>query len=294
MSVAPYCQPPDQVLREPLCSFPAGSVDCHAHICGPDRLFPYSSNRIYTPHDALLPDYESLLNCLGVDRSVLVQPSIYGEDNSLLIHALRKNPQKFRGVAVVNEAISENEIENLHGIGIRGIRCNIVDLADAKGVLPLANLKKLADKIAPWGWHIELLMHVNEFPDIARSFQNFPVPIVLGHLGYQSCALGVNTRGFQGLLVLMREERAWVKFTAPYRISNAGDMPYGDVQLFAQTILENSPNQIVWGTDWPHVMVKGTMPNDADLSDLFFSWVADESSRKLILVKNPERLYGFP
>ena len=67
MSVAPYCQPPDQVLREPLCSFPAGSVDCHAHICGPDRLFPYSSNRIYTPHDALLPDYESLLNCLGLD-----------------------------------------------------------------------------------------------------------------------------------------------------------------------------------------------------------------------------------
>jgi predicted TIM-barrel fold metal-dependent hydrolase len=294
MSVAPYCQPPDSVLRRPLFKLPSGSIDCHAHICGPENLFPYSSNRIYTPHNALLTDYESLLSCLGVDRAVLVQPSIYGEDNSALIQAIQTNPEKFRGVAVVNEAISEIEIERLHSIGIRGVRCNIVDLADAKGVLPLTNLKKLAEKIAPWGWHIELLMHVNEFSDIATSFHNFPVQIVLGHLGYQSCQLGIHTKGFQGLLALMREGRAWVKFTAPYRISTFSQMPYDDVHLFAQTILENNPHQIVWGTDWPHVMVKHAMPNDADLCDLFFNWVADESLRELILIKNPERLYGFP
>lgn len=294
MNAAPYCQPPDQELRRPLFQLPAGSIDCHAHICGPESRFPYSSNRIYTPHDALLPEYLSLLSSLGVERAVLVQPSIYGEDNSALIDALQMNPSRFRGVAVVNENISESEIESLHRIGIRGVRCNIVDLSGPKKVLPLAGLKKIADKIAPWGWHIELLMHANEFPDIAKSFHDFPIPIVLGHFGYQPCALGINTKGFQGLLSLMREGRAWVKFTAPYRISSAGNLPYGDVDPFAQTILQNSPGQIVWGTDWPHVMVKNVMPNDADLCDLFFGWVKDESLRELILVKNPERLYDFP
>ena len=293
MNIAPYCQPPSQELRRALFKFPAGSIDCHAHICGPESRFPYSSNRIYTPHDALLPDYLTLLGTFGVERAVLVQPSIYGEDNSALIDALRMNSSRFRGVAVVNEAISENEIENLHNIGIRGVRCNIVDLADSKGVLPLVGLKKIADKIAPWGWHIELLMHANEFPDIAKSFHDFPVPIVLGHFGYQPCALGINTKGFQGFLSLMREGRAWVKFTAPYRISSLGNTPFSDVDLFARTILENNPHQIVWGTDWPHVMVKNIMPNDADLCNIFFGWVADESLRKLILVKNPERLYSF-
>ncbi len=293
MNFAPYCQPPDRELRYSKLTLPKGAVDCHAHICGPEDRFPYASNRIYTPYDALLPDYLSLLGSLGVDRAVLVQPSIYGEDNSALIDALKSNPLKYRGVAVVNESISEIEIDNLHLIGVRGVRCNIVDLADSKGVLPLTSLKKLADKIAPWGWHIELLMHVNEFPDIAKSFNGFPVPIVLGHFGYQSCALGIQTPGFQGLLSLMREGRAWVKFTAPYRISSLGNLPYDDVDTFAKVILENSPNQIVWGTDWPHVMVKGLMPNDADLCNLLFNWVSDESLRELILVKNPEQLYDF-
>ena len=293
MNSAPYCQAPDSDLRAPLFKLPAGAVDSHAHICGPADLFPYARNRIYTPYDALLPEYMSLLSSLGVERAVLVQPSIYGEDNSALIAALIAQPEIFRGVAVVNDAITESEIEHLHRIGVRGIRCNIVDLADAKGVLPLPVLKKIAEKIAPWGWHIELLMHANEFPDIAQSFDNFPVPIVLGHFGYQPCALGIHNPGFQGLLSLMREGRAWVKFTAPYRISGIGNLPYGDVDIFAKTFLENSPSQIVWGTDWPHVMVKNEMPNDADLCNLLFDWVPDESLRELILVKNPQRLYQF-
>jgi predicted TIM-barrel fold metal-dependent hydrolase len=293
MSQAQYCQPPDPNLRAPIFKLQVGAVDCHAHICGPADLFPYASNRIYTPYDALLPEYMGLLSSLGVSRAVLVQPSIYGEDNSALIAALMTHPEILRGVAVVNNDITENEIDHLHRVGVRGVRCNIVDLADAKGILPFPALKKLAEKIAPWGWHIELLMHANEFPDIAKSFHNFPVPIVLGHFGYLPCAVGIQNSGFQGLLSLMREGRAWVKLTAPYRISGIGKLPYGDVDIFAKTILENSPSQIVWGTDWPHVMVKNTMPNDADLCNLLFDWVPNESLRELILVKNPQRLYQF-
>ncbi len=293
MSTAPYCAPPDSHLKKPLFQMPSGAVDCHAHICGPVNAFPYSDKRIYTPHDALLPNYWALLKSLGVERAVLVQPSIYAEDNSALIDALKTDSVHLRGVAVVNEDITENEIDQLHRVGVRGIRCNIVDLADAKGELPLNTLKKLAQKIAPWRWHIELLMHINEFPDIAKLMRDFPVEIVLGHFGYQPCRLGIDTDGFQGLLSMMREGRAWVKFTGPYRISNEVSLPYGDVDGFAHRLIENSPQQIVWGTDWPHVMVKNAMPNDADLCDLLTNWGVTDTLKNLILVENPERLYQF-
>ena len=103
----------------------------------------------------------------------------------------------------------------------------------------------------------------------------------------------IDTDGFQGLLSMMREGRAWVKFTGPYRISNEVSLPYGDVDGFAHRLIENSPQQIVWGTDWPHVMVKNAMPNDADLCDLLTNWGVTDTLKNLILVENPERLYQF-
>jgi predicted TIM-barrel fold metal-dependent hydrolase len=119
------------------------------------------------------------------------------------------------------------------------------------------------------------------------------VPVVLGHLGYLKTSLGVNDPGFQGLLSLMREERAWVKLTGPYRISSQDRPPYSDTNPFAEALLRANSNQIVWGSDWPHVMVKGFMPNDADLFDLLGTWVPEPQLRKQVLSTNPARLYQF-
>lgn len=146
---APLCQAPDQALKKPGLVLCENATDCHAHICGPQSLYPYIPNRIYTPPDALLSQYQALLDNLGVQRSVLVQPSIYGTDNRALLAAIKTNPLRFRGVAVVNWDISDTELEDLHRAGIRGVRCNIVDLAEAKGLLPIKQLTKLANQIAP-------------------------------------------------------------------------------------------------------------------------------------------------
>ena len=289
----PLCQAPDQVLKKPGLVLDEHACDCHAHICGPATLFPYSSKRIYTPPDALLPQYRALLNHLGIVRAVLVQPSIYADDNRALLAALKVDPLHLRGITVVDWEISEQDLEKKHHAGVRGVRCNIVDLAEAKGVLPIMKLRYLADKIAPLGWHIEFLMHVNEFPDLDQTLRNFPVPVVLGHLGYLKTSLGVNDPGFQGLLSLMREERAWVKLTGPYRISSQDRPPYSDTNPFAEALLRANSNQIVWGSDWPHVMVNGFMPNDADLLDLLSTWVPEPALRKQILSINPARLYQF-
>ncbi len=290
---APLCQAPDQALKKPGLVLCENATDCHAHICGPQSLYPYIPNRIYTPPDALLSQYQALLDNLGVQRSVLVQPSIYGTDNRALLAAIKTNPLRFRGVAVVNWDISDTELEDLHRAGIRGVRCNIVDLAEAKGLLPIKQLTKLANQIARLGWHLEFLMHVNEFPDLAQLLSNFPVPIVLGHLGYLKTNLGTKDPGFQNLLSLMREERAWVKLTGPYRITNEERIPYSDTNPFAHALIAANPRQVVWGTDWPHVMVKGVMPNDADLLDLLHVWIPDPEIRQQVLSENPARLYQF-
>ncbi len=223
----------------------------------------------------------------------MVQPSIYGTDNRALLSAIKTNPSRFRGVAVVDWDASDRALEDLHAAGIRGVRCNIVDLAEAKGILPIQLLTKLAKKIAPFGWHLEFLMHVNEFPNLAQLMLNFPVPIVLGHLGYLKTSLGTQDPGFQNLLSLMREERAWVKLTGPYRITTEEKIPYSDTNPFAHALIAANPKQVVWGTDWPHVMVKGIMPNDADLLDLLQVWIPDPAIRKQVLSENPERLYQF-
>jgi predicted TIM-barrel fold metal-dependent hydrolase len=269
------------------------ACDCHAHVCGPENRYPYAANRLYTPHDALPADFRRMLDSLGVERGVLVQPSIYGTDNRAMLDALDQDPARLRGVAVVPFDVDAREIEKLHARGVRGVRCNIVDRKDGKGILPLDELRKLAETIRPFGWHVEFLMHVDEFPALDRSLADFPVDVVFGHLGYVSTSKGTEDPGFRALLRLMRDGKAWVKLTAPYRLTLSA-MPYPDTDAFAAALVDAAPERLLWGSDWPHVFIKTAMPDDADLFGLFRRWVPDEAMRRRILADNPAQLYRFP
>jgi predicted TIM-barrel fold metal-dependent hydrolase len=90
----------------------------------------------------------------------------------------------------------------------------------------------------------------------------------------------------------MKAGKAWVKLTGPYRISTQ-PLPHSDTIAFARALLDAAPERVLWGTDWPHVMVKGAMPNDGDLADLLLEWVPDAGMREQVLVTNPAKLYGF-
>jgi 2-pyrone-4,6-dicarboxylate lactonase len=234
-----------------------------------------------------------MLDMLGVERAVLVQPSVYGTDNTVMLEAMKTAGNRMRGVAVVDEDISDEELKALDAAGVRGVRVNIVDVKDRKpGTLPMAALKKLAQRIAPMGWHMEFLMHADEFPDLDRQFADFPVDIVLGHLGYLTIGKAPEDAGFQALLRLMKSGKAWVKLTGPYRVT-AAPLPYPDTMPFAKALLEANLERVIWGTDWPHVMLKGTMPNDGALADVLFDWIPDPTLRQQVLVRNAEKLYGF-
>lgn len=288
----PLCAGPDPVPRRPKVRLPPLACDCHAHIAGPKSVYPYSPRRVYTPPDALLPAYLDMLGVLGVERAVLIQPSVYGTDNRAMLDAMAKAGSRFRGVAVVDDAVPDAELETMHAAGVRGVRINVVDVAEDKGVIPMASLKRLAGRIKPLGWHVEFLMHADEFPDLDAQFADFPVDIVLGHLGYMRTDKGLGAPGFQALLRLMRAGRCWVKLTGPYRISTGG-IPYSDVKPFAHALIDAAPQRVIWGTDWPHVMVKSAMPNDGALCDLLLDWVPDETIRRKVLVENPAKLYDF-
>lgn len=290
----PVCAPPDPGTRRPQIVLPRGACDCHAHVCGPSAQYPLYAKRIYTPADSALPAYLTMLSTLGIERAVLVQPSFYSTDNSAMLDAIDAAGPRFRGVAVVPRDVTDAELERLHHRGVRGARVNIVDTLDGKGVLPREALVQLARRIRPLGWHMEFLMHVDEFPHLDRDLEDFPVDMVFGHLGYVRTDRGVAVPGFQALLRLLRSDKAWVKLTGPYRIST-GPQPHADTDVYAQALLDAAPHRVVWGTDWPHVMAKWhmTMPNDADFVDLLVRWVPDPVLREQILVKNPERLYQF-
>ncbi len=287
----PSCAAHDPHPKTPHTPVPAHACDVHAHVCGPQAHYPLIANRLYTPPVASLSDYRHMLDTLGIERAVLVQPSIYGTDNRAMLDALKQDTQRLRGVAVVPFDVSMAELESLHAQGVRGVRCNIVDLKEDKGVLPMAGLQALAQKIKPLGWHIEFLMHVNEFPDLDVQLSKLPVPLVFGHLGYVPTSVP-EAAGFEGLLRLAKDGQAWIKLTAPYRLTPE-EFPYPSTLATAERLLADVPQRLLWGSDWPHVFIRSGMPNDGDLFNLFAQWVNNPQLLQDILVTHPAALYDF-
>jgi 2-pyrone-4,6-dicarboxylate lactonase len=292
---APLCMAADAAPRAPALAFPPLACDTHAHICGPATIYPYSAERIYTPPDATIETYRHLLATLGVERAVLIQPSVYGTDNRAMLAVLAAAGSGFRGVAVVDPAITPKELQALHRASICGVRLNLVDRREGKNAVPLDLVRSLAERIAPHGWHIEFLVNLDEAPDFASAVAGLPVPVVLGHLGYPhaGAAEWAKSPAFASLLRLLEAGRTWVKLTGPYRISSAPDLPYADVDAAAVRLAAAAPERLVWGSDWPHVMMKKPMPNDGALADLLARWIPDARTRYRVLVENPAALYGF-
>lgn len=289
---APLCAGPDPHPRKPAFALPRGATDTHFHIFGPMAQYGFSGKRIYTPPDALLADWQRLANTLGVERGVIVQPSVYGTDNAVTLANLKAMNGQWRGVVVVEDNITDKELEAMHALGVRGIRFNVVDVAIEKGVLPMQQVRHMAERIAPLGWHVQFLMHVDDYPDLEKMFDGFPTDIVVDHFGYMNASKGAHDPNFQSFLRLLKGGRCWCKFTGAYRISAHG-MPYPDVTPLAHAIIDANPDRVVWGTDWPHPKHEGAMPNDGEMCSRLLDWVPDAAIRDRVLAANPAMLYGF-
>ncbi|HUC61202.1 MAG TPA: amidohydrolase family protein [Alphaproteobacteria bacterium] len=290
MDDASLCQGPDPNPRAPRFRMPKGAVDCHAHvIADPSAGPPFVAGRSYTPPAASLDSYFAMHDALGIARGVLVQISVYGTDNRVMVEALKRAPKRLRGIGVVPPDVSERELESLDRAGVRGLRLNIL----FGGGVGLDAMETLAQRIKGLGWHIQLLLDATNLHELAPRLEKLPVPFAIDHFGNFPTRLGVAHRGFQTLVGLARGADCWVKISGANRTS-PGPIPYRDTIPFARALVEAAPGRLVWGTDWPHVSEQKPMPNDGDLLDLLAEWVPDEATRNRILVENPMRLYGFP
>ena len=287
------CPPPDPDPHPPKAEVPRGATDCHAHIFGPASKYPYQDSRSYTPPDLPLSQLRAMHRTLGVERLVLVHASVHGTDNSIILDALSTDPVNLRAVAAMTEDTTDRELERMRDAGVRGVRVNLVD----RGGMPfrsLAELSRAAERIRDLGFHLELLVHVESFAELGEFAKTICVPISVGHVGYTKAAAGgVDHPGFQNFLAMLRDGHFWVKLTGPYRISARSKFPYDDVAAMAKAVIAAAPGRVVWGSDWPHVMVTSEMPNDGDLLDALADWVPDAVMRHRVLVDNPARLYGF-
>ncbi len=288
----PFCEPPQLPVRSPKMAIPEKSCDTHAHVFALHEHYPFTPNRTYTPPEATLEQYLRLHRTLGFERGVLVQPSVYGTDNSLHLSALRELKAKgydYRGVCVIDPAIATDKLHELHDAGFRGVRMNLL----FRGGLKWGDVLGLADRIAGLGWHLQFLINVADCGDIMERIRDLPVPVVFDHMGHMSTALGANNPGFRKLLELVQENFAWVKLSGSYRITTQQMFPYPDVEPIAKALVAANVERCVWGSDWPHPHFQGQMPDDTDLLEELAVWVPDSVTRHRILVSNPSRLYGF-
>jgi predicted TIM-barrel fold metal-dependent hydrolase len=271
-------------------SVPTGACDCHVHIYGDPQIYPFVASRGYTPATVTVAELRSVNKALHIDRVVIVQTTVYGTDHSCMLDAIKELGAGARGVAIIDEKTSDSELDRLHRAGIRGAVIHKIE-----------DFKFNADRIKGRGWHIGLYARLSELEAIQDQVIASPVPVLLYVFGGAQAAGGVHQPGFDTLLNLVHNGKAYISLSAPYRISNqAPDFP--DVVPIAKALIAANPERIVWSSDWPHLTgVAHKMPevtpmdsiDDGSNLNQLAAWTSDPAHLKLILVENPARLYGF-
>jgi predicted TIM-barrel fold metal-dependent hydrolase len=268
----------------------AGPVgwDCHAHLFGPYDRYPLAPDRSYTPPEAIEAQYLAHLTRLGLTNGVLVHPSAYGADHSLLLNALAAQPA-LRGVVVVQPG-SPLALAGLQERGVRGARFSHRSgtAANFAGSASFDDLRALAPALADAGLHAELWTDCTALTGIATDLMALPVPVVIDHMGGFDVNAGVDDPGFHTLLDLLASGKVWVKLCAYRNLLNAPDWQAG--KPFQQKMMEINPERLVWGSDWPHLRVT-PVPDAARLLAMFKDWAGSEPMAHRVLVINPEALY---
>ena len=282
---------------KPQFKVPLGSVDAHCHVFGPGAEFPFAPERKYTPCDASKAQLFALRDHLGFARNVVVQATCHGADNRAMVDALLHSAGRARGVATVKRSTSDAELQALHAAGVRGVRFNFVKrLVD---FTPKDELLEIAARIAKLGWHVVIYFEAVDLPALWDFFTALPTTVVVDHLGRPDVSLPVDGPQFALFEQFMRQHpNVWSKVSCPERLSVTGPKALGgeqnayrDVIPFARRIVEQFPDRVLWGTDWPHPNLKDHMPDDGLLVDFIPHIAVTPALLQKLLVDNPMRLY---
>ncbi len=265
---------------------PAGTCDTHMHIYEPG--FPMAPTASIGPvPNATLPDYLKLRETLGIERTVIVQPSTYGTDNRCTLEAMAKLGDSARAVVTIDTSISDDELADLTAKGARGARFFLV----GGGPVGWDILDEIAHRIADHGWHIQLQIVGREFPEREAAISNLPCGLVIDHIGRFEDPIDVDHPAFQCLRRLVAGG-AYMKLSAPYYASKKGPPAYEEAGPLVRRLIEDAPERMLWATNWPHPG-ETPRPDDGILMDALMAPAGNQATRRRILVDNPAALYGF-
>jgi len=273
---------------KPTFTPPPGAIDAHCHVFGPMAEFPFSAKAKYLPADAGPEQLFALRDHLGFSRNVIVQASCHGSDNRATLNAIARSGGKARGVAVVDPAISEDELQALHEGGMRGIRFNflkrLVDDAPKDRFLDVAGR-------LPEGWHVVIYFEADILEGLRPFIDAIPVPLVVDHMGRPDVTQGPDgpdMRAFRRLL----DSRPDIHFkpTCPDRLDPTGD-PWHAFAEAVRPLVEDYPDRCIWGSDWPHPNQQAILPDDGHIVDMIPRIAPTAELQHKLLVSNPERLY---
>jgi predicted TIM-barrel fold metal-dependent hydrolase len=285
------CLPPRPAARPRRITVPRGAWETHAHVIGSAEKYPFVPGRHFNPPPASPAAFVAMLDAMGLDYGVVVQVSVHGTDNRLLVEALQSYPNRLRGVAVIDPDISDKDVAVLKEAGVRGIR--ILDIVG--GGVGLKNLERIADRCAEVGWHVQVATRGETYPDLAPRLLKLRVPFIIDHMGWCAAKDGLDSREFQAVLHTLENTDCYLKLSGGFRLS-AQPFPYPDIIPFAQALMAVAPDRMVWGSDWPHVGLyeEGARPDVGDILDALADYAPDVAQQKRILVDNPARFYGLP
>lgn len=278
---APLCLPPRALGRLPATRLPFSTVDTHFHVFRPGA--PLNSPRSYTPQVLTLADWQRLASALGIDCGVLVQPSVYGFDNSVLLEALAAGPRHLRGIVVLPPETPLDELRRLDRLGVRGVRINTRN----KGGLPFDAVADFAGALSALGWTLQFQVRPEQLPTITALAPTIGAPVVIDHLGFIPLGTPETDTHVANLQRLLDKGSAYVKLSAPYRLGT-------DRSAFAQIaarLVQSHPHRLLWATDWPHTELWAEMPDDADLIDDALGWLSTDAIRQAVFADTPQSLF---
>ncbi|MBN3835282.1 amidohydrolase family protein [Burkholderia sp. Ac-20344] len=264
----------------------ADACDCHIHIY--DDAYPLAPTATFRPPHAPVDAYRRVQQALGLARVVIVQPTGYGVDNRCLLDALAAFGQQARGVATLPADVPDAELARLHAAGVRGVRFMML----AGGLARWDELERVAARIGPLGWHVDLQLDGRTLPDVLPLLSSLQASVVIDHTGKFLTPVAPDAPAFLALRRLLDRGHAWVKLSAPYETSRSGAPGYDDVARLAAVLARNHPARCVWGSNWPHPNAS-PVPDDMGLLAWLDDCTADDAVTRTILADNPAVLYGF-
>lgn len=271
---------------------PAGTCDSQFHVFGPVDKYPIRPGAVYCTPEATIEAALNLHRTLGIKRGVIVQSSAYGMDFRILYDALEIAGPNYQACVVIDDSVSDKELQKLHDAGVRGARFNFWKVLNL--VPTPEQFRRSIARIEALGWYAKLHMPVDEMIEMQELFHPLKLNVVMDHFGRPEFDRGVGHSSIKFITDLLKKGNWWMMLSNGDRWSVKGK-PWDDAVEFAKTYINVAPDRMIWGSDWPHPLIPIEEPakDDGELIELAYRYAENDAIRRKILVENPAQLFGF-